>query len=93
MHAWETLRMLQRGKVGEGQFICRLSVFNFLNCNPGVTPSMENSKLVGIQLANVLVFFRCIQASIFDQPLGQLAFLSTPYRFVDQRVQVKAHVE
>ena len=28
LHASETLRMLQRGKVGEGEFIGRLSVFN-----------------------------------------------------------------
>ena len=51
------------------------------------------TQVVGIDLASVLVFVQCIQASILNQPLGQLAhYLATPYRFVRQRVQVEGHV-
>ena len=47
----------------------------------------------GTQLASPLVLFQCIQTSILDQPLRQLARdLATPFRSVLHRVQVKGHV-
>ena len=92
MHVRETLGMLQRGQVGRGQFL-GLSFQIFQTETMVSRQASKTTQVVGIQLAGPLVFFQCIQTSILDQPLEQLARdLATPYRSVLHRVQVEGHV-
>jgi len=88
----KTLGIFQRGQVGKRQFL-GLSFQLFQTTTLVLRQASKIAQVVGIQLTSPLVFFRCIQTSILEQPLGQPACdLATAYRSLLHWVQVEGHI-